>query len=65
MEIDSEMELIEALSVYFPNSSKNKLRKMLTTGRVTVDGSVVHKAKTTLKPGNVVEILEKYPPISE
>ena len=59
MEIDSEMELIEALSVYFPNSSKNKLRKMLTAGRVTVDGSIVHKAKTTLKPGNIVEILDK------
>ena len=59
MRIESEMELIEALSLRFPKSSKNTLRKMLTAGRVTVDEVVLHKAKTIIKPGSILKVLEK------
>ena len=59
MRIESEMELIEALSLHFPKSSKNTLRKMLTAGRVTVDEVVLHKAKTMIKPGSILKVIEK------
>ena len=59
MKVERETELIEILSSYFPNSKRNKLRKMLTEGRVHVDGNVVHKAKFIVNPGNVVTISDK------
>ena len=45
MQFNQDTELIEALAAMYPNSKRNTLRKMLTSGRVTVDGKVVHKAK--------------------
>ena len=57
--IDSQQTLIEILSKSFPNSSKNKIRKMLTEGRISVNGEIEHKAKRTLKESDVVEILDK------
>jgi 23S rRNA pseudouridine1911/1915/1917 synthase len=46
------------LSENFPNSSKNKIRKMLTGGRVNVNGKVQHKAKTEINKSDIVEILD-------
>jgi len=57
--IESEQSLIEALSKSFPNSSKNKIRKMLTEGRISVNGEIEHKAKRPLKESDIVEILDK------
>ena len=59
MKVEQETELIEILSSYFPNSKRNKLRKMLTEGRVHVDGNVVHKAKFIVNPGHIVTISDK------
>ena len=57
--IESEQNLIETLSKSFPNSSKNKIRKMLTEGRISVNGEIEHKAKRPLKESDIVEILDK------
>ncbi len=57
--IESEQSLIETLSKSFPNSSKNKIRKMLTEGRISVNGEIEHKAKRPLKKSDIVEILDK------
>jgi 23S rRNA pseudouridine1911/1915/1917 synthase len=59
MEIKEDTELLEALSQYFPNSKRNKLRKMLTEGRALVDGNVVHKAKFVVKTGSVLSIADR------
>ena len=57
--IDSQQTLIEILSKSFPNSSKNKIRKMLTEGRISVNGEIEHKAKRPLKESDIIEILDK------
>ena len=57
--IESEQSLIEVLSKSFPNSSKNKIRKMLTEGRISINGEIEHKAKRPLKESDIVEILDK------
>ena len=44
MIVESDIELLAALSIIYPESKKNKLRKMLTEGRVEVDGKIIHKA---------------------
>ena len=54
MEFNQDIELIEALAAMYPNSKRNTLRKMLTSGRVTVDGGVVHKAKFIVEKGKQV-----------
>ena len=59
IKIESEQNLIEILSASFPNSSKNKIRKMLTEGRISVNGEIEHKAKRPLKESDEVEILDK------
>ena len=56
---DTDKELLEILVDIFPNSKKNTLRKMLTEGRVEVDGKVIHKAKHIVVSGSKVVILEK------
>ncbi|RJV01342.1 MAG: RluA family pseudouridine synthase [Candidatus Poseidoniales archaeon] len=59
MRIEQDLELIEALAKQFPNSKRNTLRKMLTMGRVMVDGKVVHKAKFLVQSGSEVTISDK------
>ena len=36
--IDEESILLDELALQFKNTSKNKLRKMLTEGRISVNG---------------------------
>jgi RluA family pseudouridine synthase len=57
--INSEQNLIDALALSLPNSSKNKIRKMLTEGRISVNGEIEHKAKRAVKLSDDVEILDK------
>lgn len=59
MEFEQDIELIEALNQLFPNSKRNTLRKMLTSGRVIVDEEVIHKAKFVVKKGSIVRISDK------
>lgn len=59
MKFDQEMELIEAMSIIFPDSKKNTLRKMLTSGRVSVGGKIIHKAKFIVEKGAEILVSDK------
>ena len=59
MEFNQDIELIEALGEMYPNSKRNTLRKMLTSGRVSVDGEIIHKAKFILKKGKKVIVSDR------
>ena len=56
---EEEDNLLASLVKLFPHSSKATLRKMLTSGRVTVDGKVCYRAKHEIVVGNNIEILDK------
>lgn len=56
---DEESNLLEVLVKLFPQSSKSTLRKMLTSGRVIVDGKVCNRAKHEVVAGTNIEILDK------
>ena len=59
MKFEKEIELLEALSLMHPNSKRNTLRKMLTSGRVIVDGNIIHKAKFLVPNGVNISISDK------
>ena len=59
MKFEKEIELLEALSLMHPNSKRNTLRKMLTAGRVMVDGNIIHKAKFLVPNGANIAISDK------
>ena len=42
MIVKEEIDLIEALQSMYPQSKRNTLRKMLTQGRVLVDGEITY-----------------------
>ncbi len=48
--------LLEVVSELFPETTRAKIRKMLTEGRVLVEGEVEHKAKHTVEAGQTVEV---------
>ena len=56
---DEESDLLTVLVKLFPQSSKSTLRKMLTSGRVIVDGKVCNRAKHEVVVGTNIEILDK------
>ena len=51
--------LIDELALIFPNTSKNKLRKMLTNNRVEVDGIIINKAKKEISKNTIIIIKDK------
>lgn len=51
--------LLDALRRIHPDSSTGTLRRMLTQGRVQVDGEGVHAAKTVLAAGQRVEVVAR------
>ena len=55
----TESDLLAVLRSMFPQSSSTTLRKMLTQGRVVVNGEVVHRAKSEVVAGDTVEVLER------
>ena len=56
---EDELILLAALELMYPKSTKTKLRKMLTEGRVLVDGKPVYKAKEQLAKGNLVSVINR------
>jgi len=62
---EEEGNLLELLVKLFPQSTKATLRKMLTSGRVIVDGKVCYRAKHEIVVGNNIEILDKAKAIEE
>lgn len=59
MKFEQDIELIEALASIYPNSKRNTLRRMLTSGRVMVEGEIVHKAKHLVNAGSSVTVSDK------
>tara|TARA_B100001564_G_scaffold335869_1_gene325569 strand:- start:385 stop:1263 length:879 start_codon:yes stop_codon:yes gene_type:complete len=57
--IEHENTLLGVLELMMPSTSKSKLRKMLTEGRIQVNGEVIHKAKYNVSSKSLVEILER------
>ena len=57
--IENATNLLDALTECMPNTSRSKLRKMLTEGRIHVDGAPEHKAKKELEIGSQIEILSR------
>ena len=57
--VKDESPLLSVLTVMFPSSTKSKLRKMLTEGRVLVNGEPVYRAKELLVEGNQVVIIDR------
>ena len=57
--VEDELILLAALELMYPQSTKTKLRKMLTEGRVLVDGNPVYKAKEQLAKGNSVSVINR------
>lgn len=55
--VEEESFLLPTLVSMFPQSTKTKLRKMLTGGRVLVNGIPVYKAKELLFSGDEVQII--------
>jgi len=53
------MKLIDAIQKSFPNSSRNTLRKMLTGGRVLVNGKPIYKASHLVESDDEIEITDK------
>ena len=59
MKVEQNTPLIEVLSVMFDKSSRRTIRRMLTDGRVLVDGEIIHKAQFEVEAGKIVEIVSK------
>ena len=59
MIVEEEIDLIEALQSMFPQSKRNTLRKMLTQGRVLVDGEITYKAKQIISANSVIKVSDK------
>ena len=51
--------LLDVLRSLYPSSSGSTLRKMLTQGRVVVDGEVEHRAKHPVDSGSKVNVLDR------
>ena len=56
---EKEITLLDMLAECMPDTSRSKLRKMLTEGRIQVDGTVQHKAKFPLSKGMELELLSR------
>ncbi len=57
--VENTVNLLDALTQFMPNTSRSKLRKMLTEGRIHVDGAPEHKAKKELVIGSQIEVLSR------
>ena len=57
--VEEDLHLLEVLKIMQPNSSTNVLRKMLTNQRISVDDTIIHRAKHLVLKGQVVEIHPK------
>ena len=51
--------LLDTLAHFMDNTSRTKLRTMLTEGRIQVEGAVEHKAKFEVTKGVTIELLSR------
>lgn len=59
VDVNEPTPLLDVLRSLYPSSSGSKLRKMLTQGRITVDGEVEHRAKHLVESGSKVTVLDR------
>ena len=59
LNVENESFLLATLTMMFPESTKSKLRKMLTEGRVLVNGIPVYKAKELLSKGDKITVINR------
>ena len=57
--VKSSTYLLDFLQEIYPSSSKRKLRKMLTDGRILIDETPEFRAKAPLEPGQILKIHPK------
>ena len=57
--VEKTTPLLDALAYFMPKTSRSKLRKMLTEGRIQINGEVEHRAKTELPTGTEIEVLSR------
>jgi 23S rRNA pseudouridine1911/1915/1917 synthase len=55
----ASQQLLEALALMYPESSRTTLRQMLQTGRVRVNGEVEKNARRELDPDDAVDVADK------
>ena len=58
-DVKSPTHLLDFLQEIYPSSSKRRLRKMLTDGRISIDETPEFRAKALLEPGQVLKIHPK------
>ena len=54
--VNEQIFLIDGVSSMFPETTRGKIRKMLTEGRVLVEDVVRHRAKHIVEPGQTIEV---------
>ena len=59
MKFEEEIDLLEAVQKMLPTSKRNTLRRMLTEGRIRVDGKIVHKARYIVPIGSDVSVTDR------
>ena len=59
MKFEEEIDLLEAVQKMLPSSKRNTLRRMLTEGRIRVDGKIIHKARHTVSIGSEVSVTDR------
>jgi RluA family pseudouridine synthase len=57
--VPAPQQLLDALAVLYPESSKTTLRQMLQTGRVRVNGEIEKNARRELDEDDTVDVAEK------
>ena len=58
-DVKSSTHLLDFLQQIYPSSSKRRLRKMLTDGRISIDETPEFRAKALLEPGQTLKIHPK------
>ncbi len=53
---DEDSRIDTYLAAQFPDISRSQIKVLIDSGKVTLDGEIVGKAGTKLKPGNIIEI---------
>lgn len=57
--VAARQQLLDALAVMFPQSSRTTLRQMLQTGRVRVNGEIEKTARRELEEDDTVDVADK------
>lgn len=54
--VEAEAVVLDVLQAMHPQATRNTLRRMLSEGRVRIDGQVERRAQTTVTPGQEIQV---------